>query len=248
MRRRATRSSCAAAPLALSAALGIGLHAASPAAASARAPARILRAARAPPARRLTFVRPAAQLAGTSAYDPAVPLALLRLYLVFPERAAARSVQRALLKALLALPEADFWLLLHLVPERLQQDEGVAALSALATALEAGRFREFWAAAAAPAAAALLATAPGFEAAARAFVLCSLGAVYRAMPAAQLAEALRLERPALEAWLKASAEGWALEGDTAAAPRCEANDPQPCVGAESIPFAKLEGLFKAVKA
>jgi hypothetical protein len=45
--------------------------------------------------------------------------------------------------------------------------------------------------------------------------------VYRAMPAQQLAEALRLERPALAAWLKASAEGWALEGDVATAPRCE---------------------------
>lgn len=177
-------------------------------------------------------------------------LALLRLYLVFPERAAARSVQRALLKALLALPEADFWLLLHLVPERLQSDEGVAALTALATALEAGRFRDFWAAAATPATSALVAAAPGFEGAARAFVLRALGAVYRQLPAAQLAEALRLDAPQLPAWLAANAcaEGWALAGDAVTAPRCEANDPQPSVGAESIPFAKLEGLFKAVKA
>ena len=174
--------------------------------------------------------------------------ALLRLYLVFPERAAARSVQRALLKALLALPESDFWLLLHLVPERLQSDDGVAALSGLATALEAGTFRDFWAAAAAPAAAALVAAAPGFEDAARAFILRALGAVYRTMPAALLAEALRLDRPALAAWIAASAPGWELKGEDATAPRCEANDPQPSVGAESIPFAKLEGLFKAVKA
>ena len=196
----------------------------------------------------LRFCPRFAQLAGTSAYEPAVAQALLRLYLVFPERAAARSVQRALLKALLALPESDFWLLLHLVPERLQADDGVASLAALATALEAGRFRDFWAAAAAPAAAALVASAPGFEGAARAFILRALGAVYRALPAAQLAEALRLEQPALAAWLGANAEGWAVEGDSATAPRCEANDPQPSVGAESIPFAKLEGLFKAVKA
>ena len=60
-------------------------------------------------------------------------LSLLRLYLVFPERAAVRSVHRALLRALLSLPDPDFWLLLHLVPERLQSDEGVGALSAPAS-------------------------------------------------------------------------------------------------------------------
>ena len=181
-----------------------------------------------------------------------MPRALLLLYGVFPARAAARTVQQALLKALTALPEPDFWLLLHLVPERLQSgDEGVAALTALAGHLEGGRFKEFWAAAAAAPAAGLIATAPGFEAAARGYVCCAVGAAFRGLPAAQLAEALRLEPSGLEGYFKAAGEGcagWAIDGDAVRVPPNEANDPQPQLGAERIPFAKLEGLFKAVKA
>lgn len=182
--------------------------------------------------------------------------ALLRLYLVFPDRAAARCVCRALLRALQHDPPqgvADFWLLLHLVPERMQGDDGVAALITLAGHLEGCRFRDFWAAAASPAAQAATAAAPGFEDAARRYALRALGSVYRALPAAQLADALRLEAAALPGWLRSAAagaagEGWALEGDTATAPRSEGNDPQPQTGGESIPFSKLEGLFKSAPA
>jgi hypothetical protein len=42
--------------------------------------------------------------------------------------------------------------------------------------------------------------------------------------------------------------GWALEGDAVRVPHNEANDPQPQQGAERISFAKLEGLFKPLKA
>jgi hypothetical protein len=179
-----------------------------------------------------------------------VTLALLRLYLIFPDRAAARVVQRALLRALLQLPEHDFWLALHLVPERMQADDGCAALVTLAGHLEAGKFKEFWAAASAPAAATLTAVAPGFDDAARGFIARSLGAAYRSLPAAQLADALKLDAGALGGWLASAAAppGWRVEGDVVHVPLSEANDPQPQKGAETIPFSKLEGLFKTVAA
>jgi hypothetical protein len=151
------------------------------------------------------------------------------------------------------LPDHDFWLLLHLVPERMQtSDEGCAALGAMAGHLEAGKFKEFWAAASTPAAVALTGTAPGFEACARAFIARSLGCAYRSLSAAVLAEALRMEASALPAWLATgpATAGWSLEegGSVVRVPRSEANDPQPQKGAETIPFSKLEGLFKSVKA
>lgn len=138
----------------------------------------------------------------------------------------------------------------------MQGDDGVTALITLAGHLEGGRFRDFWAALGSPAAAAATAAAPGFEDAARRYIVRALGAVYRSLPAAQLADALRLEAAAaVPAWLASAAaggtgeEGWSVEGDVAKAPRTEGNDPQPQKGGgESIPFSKLEALFKTAKA
>ena len=54
----------------------------------------------------------------TGSYSLESNLALLRLYLFYPERVAPRTLAHLLVKALMALPDADFWLCMNLIPVR----------------------------------------------------------------------------------------------------------------------------------
>ena len=97
-----------------------------------------------------------------------------------------------------------------------QDDPAVAPLIALAHALDACRFPDFWAGAKEPAAASALAVASGWEGAVRARILAAVGdACARGAPAAALGEALALS--AAEAGKAAVVAGWSLEAGGAVA-------------------------------
>ncbi len=53
-------------------------------------------------------------------YDRDANLALLRLYNFEPELVHVQTVANVLIMALMQLPESDFTLLLHLIPENIQ--------------------------------------------------------------------------------------------------------------------------------
>ena len=138
------------------------------------------------------------------------------MYLVFPEAVKAPLVAAALSLTLLQLPESDFHLVLHLVPERVQAEGEVAQLVSLHAQLESCSFKEFWASCAA------LETAGSplparLRTAARAFAAHSLAQVYRSMGAAAASDALSLPPTELAAWVLTQ-PGWALAGDVVTLP------------------------------
>lgn len=169
-------------------------------------------------------------------------LAVLRLYLVFPEASKPGVVGTALLLALQQLPENDFSLCLHLVPERAQAEAEVAQLVTVASAAEACRFKDLWAAAAAGA----RTQTPGFTSAARRFVAHCLASTYRTLGVALALEALHFDSAdQLRAWA-ADQPGWAVDaaGETISLPRTAGNDPAPAPKREAVSFAKLDALLK----
>ncbi len=192
---------------------------------------------------------PRAQLAGTAPYSLDCLLAVLRLYLIFPDTSKPAIVSGSLLLALHRLPESDFSLCLHLVPERAQAEADVTHLVSLAGHLEACRFKDFWAAATAPGSCTAGAAAAGFAAAARSYIGGTLASAYRSLPSSLAAEALNFgeDGAALSTWV-AQQQGWSLDvaAGVISLPRTEGNDPQPAAAAETIPFAKLEGLIKGM--
>jgi len=176
------------------------------------------------------------QLAGAAPYSQPALGALLRLYLIFPEACKPALVSACLQLAVQRLPDGDAHLLSHLVPERLAADGEVGQVSALAAHLDCCRFKEYWAAAAALAAAASPVPAR-LEAAARAHAAHCLAQAYRSMGAATAGEALGLGAAELAGWV-AGREGWSMEGDVVTLPQTEGNHPL-AVEAASLPMKQL---------
>ena len=168
-------------------------------------------------------------------------LAVLRLYLVFPETAKQPVVASCLATALQRLPDAHFSLCLHLVPEALQSDGEVSQLVQLHSSLDACSWKAAWA----TAASCPRTATPAFSDALRRYVASTLAAVYRSLPADVAVEALNLARgddAALAAWV-AQQPGWALQGGVITVPRSESNEPKPVTVGEAIPFAQLVTLL-----
>lgn len=177
-------------------------------------------------------------------------LALLRLYQFYPDRVKPTVLSKILIKALMRLPEPDFLLCTHLVPERLQLEDPFATLANAAGALEGARFKEFWALAASIQD--LLDTVPDFPAAVREFALYLVSTTYQTIDKAVLGEMLNLQGGALDAFFKSTcaARGWTEGkgedgGDVYNIPKNADNDPQPSVE-ETLPYQSLQEMFVAV--
>jgi hypothetical protein len=169
-----------------------------------------------------------------------VLLAVLRLYLVFPETAKQPVVASCLATALQRLPDSHFTLCLHLVPEALQSDAEVAQLVQLHSNLEAAAWKAAWATAASSPRTAT----PAFSDAMRRYVASTVASVYRSLPADVAQEALnfRGDDAALAAWV-AQQPGWAIQGGVVTVPRTESNDPKPAALGEAIPLRELVTLL-----
>lgn len=190
----------------------------------------------------LTHTLHPSQAAGSAPYSLDVLLAVLRLYLVFPDTSKPGVVAACLATALQRLPESHFSLCLHLVPEALLSDADVSHLVTLHGHLDGCRWKDAWATAAANA----RTSTPSFSAAIRAYVGSTLSCVYRSMPVAVAQEALNFggDDAGLHAWL-GKESGWAIQ-DGLTAPRTDGNDPRPVAAggaAETIPYAKLISLL-----
>lgn len=194
-----------------------------------------------PPPPRLTPHRSTPQASGSSPYSLDVLLAVLRLYLVFPEAAKQSVVASCLATALQRLPDSHFTLCLHLVPEALQSDAEVSQLVQLHGSLDAAAWKAAWATAASSPRTAT----PAFTEAMRRYVASTLASVYRSLPADVAQEALNFARgddAAFAAWV-AQQPGWVLQGGAITVPRTESNDPKPATVGEAIPFRDLVTLL-----
>ncbi|CAL8467161.1 g6697 [Coccomyxa elongata] len=132
----------------------------------------------------------------SGAYDMDANLALFRHYNFAPEKANIQAMATVLIKAQMQLPNHDFAQLLHLIPERLQEEQPVAALIALTQHLEGARFQAYWQAA--DSCKDILASVPGYYDAIRAYILLAISSTCQKFGKQLLGDSLMLDGAALE--------------------------------------------------
>lgn len=142
-------------------------------------------------------------------YSLPASLALLRTYVTQPDKANIKLLSDLLVKAMMQLPSSDFATVLHLIPERLQEDADIASLIALMQHLDAARYQSFWLACDA-CRSANLGKVPGFTEAVRKHILRSVKATFQKVTRSTLAEYLRMDGAALDELVeeKVKDEGW----------------------------------------
>lgn len=143
-------------------------------------------------------------------YSLDVNLALLRFYQIKPSLIDTGLVSKILCKALMQLPNPDFKLCLHLLPERVQNEEPIATLVLLSGHLSACRFAQFWAAA--DLCKELLNSIPYFYEAIRAYILHVVGITFQKVFVEVLGPYLKLEGKDLMDLIEAKSktDGWKL--------------------------------------
>eukprot|EP00884_Botryococcus_braunii_P019673 jgi/Botrbrau1/638/Bobra.0161s0028.2 len=144
-------------------------------------------------------------------FDYAANDTLLRLYSIAPDQANMKALALVLIKAMMQLPSPDLAHLLHLVPERLQEEQPLAAIIALTQQLESGRFQTFWLAV--DSVRTDVAGVPGFYEAIRAYILHCLTTTCQKVSKQVLSESLRMEAGALDNLIqeKVAKEGWSTQ-------------------------------------
>merc|ERR1712046_172046 len=129
-----------------------------------------------------------------------------KLYLLHPALTDVDTVEKTLLKALMAFPAADFSLCLFQIPERFHAN--LKDIVGLARQLEMAKFKTFWKDAEEVA---LLNEAKGWQDAVRNFIAGVVSATYRSIKKDQLAELLNLPVNGLAPLIKE--RGWNLAKD-----------------------------------
>lgn len=169
-------------------------------------------------------------------YNLEANLCLLRLYQFYPERGNARVLSQVLLKGLMQLPNPDCDLYLHLVPERVQQEEPFNTIINLASMLSGARFREFWQAYGT--AAEMLDSVPGFKEGVRSYIMHVIGSTYQNVPTTVIEEVMGLASAEVPAFI-ASQSGLTVNGDLLQLPANEDNHPVAKNSVESISFHQI---------
>ena len=162
-------------------------------------------------------------------YDLDNNLALLKLYQFHPEKSDSAVVGRVLVKALTRLPASDYLRCTYLIPERVQEEELLAQVAAVAALLETCQFRGVWAALE-PLQEPLLQHIPGVADALRDFVVHTLGLTYQAIPAAHVTASLGLDAAAAAKLVEA--RGWRVEGELVQVALNDDNQAKPRKAAE----------------
>ncbi|KAJ9517694.1 hypothetical protein QJQ45_003982 [Haematococcus lacustris] len=193
-----------------------------------------------------------------------VNLALLRHYQFQPTTAQISSLAKVLMAALAQLPASDYKTCIHLVPERLQAEEVIPKIVALAAALETTRFTDFWALAANSKE--VISLVPGFEAAVRRYILHVLGLSFQRVSRRVLGEALQLQGAELDSLVsgqlcsepsavsqlaqissQVASAGWQAAGDIVTLPRNDSNSQVVVKRAqEAIRFDQVAPVLRSV--
>lgn len=129
-------------------------------------------------------------------YNLEANLALLRLYHFQPTTVKTSLVVKILLKALMQLPSPDYKVCIHLIPEKLQDDDTLNKVVQLANFLETTKFQDFWALSSS--CTSTLSSVPGFYEAVRSFVLHVVTITFAKISKKTLGEYLKLEGAALD--------------------------------------------------
>mmetsp|Transcript_80132 Transcript_80132/g.201608 ORF Transcript_80132/g.201608 Transcript_80132/m.201608 type:complete len:216 (+) Transcript_80132:73-720(+) len=134
-------------------------------------------------------------------YDLDVNLAILKLYLLFPDECKVEVMEGILLKALLAFPAADFSLCMYQIPEKYHQS--FREVVQLAQQLEMAKFKSFWKMAAETE---ILNQVTGWRASVQKFIAGVVSATCRSIRSDELLELLDIKQPDLDKLVKE--RGW----------------------------------------
>lgn len=154
-----------------------------------------------------------AKQASEGTYDRDANLALLRAYNFEPDLVHGETLAKALLLALMRLPDADFLLLRYLIPIKVQENALISAVISLDEKLETFQFMQFWQEA--DQLRDVLKPVAGFQEAVRRFILQSLTTTFHHLQKNTLAQSLRLDGSALDELIekKVAEEGWHVTTD-----------------------------------
>lgn len=186
----------------------------------------------------------------TNTYNLEANLALLRLYQFQPSSVKTSVLVKVLLKAIMRLPSSDFKICIHLIPEKLQEDETLHKVVQLANFLETTKFQDFWTTAAS--CSSILNSVPGFYEAVRAFVLHVVTITFAKVPKKILGEYLKLEGAALDKLIaeKRASSGWSVMqsqgGDVIVLPKNDHNALVVKRAQELIKFEQVAPLIKTL--
>eukprot|EP00798_Chlamydomonas_sp_ICE-L_P020020 gene20020-26736_t len=188
--------------------------------------------------------------ASTKTYSLEANLALLRFYQFQPSSTKIPILAKVLLKSVMQLPQPDFKICAHLIPERLQNEELVSKIMGLASSLETSRFTEFWGQAVALKE--TISHVPGFYDAVRAYVLHTLSISFQRVPKSVLGEYLQLEGASLDNLIKdkCANAGWSVQsspaGELVALPKGEQNQLVVKRTQEVIKFEQVSPVLRTV--
>lgn len=142
-------------------------------------------------------------------YDLEANLAILKLYLLYPDHAKAAVYEGILVKALMAFPATDFSLCMYQIPEK--HHGALKKIEQLSQNLEMAKFKAFWKTAEEQINAAKeadstegagISRAKGWQDAVRKFVCGVVNSTYRSIRKDQLAALLNMEVKAVDPVIK----------------------------------------------
>jgi len=139
-------------------------------------------------ANRLLFVK---EQLRKGTYDLDANLAMMKLYLLFPEETKVECMAGILLKALMAFPATDFALCMYQMPEKYHQAPELKEVVNLAQQLEMAKFKAFWKEAETVE---VLKKAKGWEESVRDFISGVISNMYRSIRSEQLMELLNISK------------------------------------------------------
>lgn len=134
-------------------------------------------------------------------FDPEANLALLKLYLLHPEKTSIPAIEGILLKALMAYPATHFSLCMFQIPEKYHAD--LKTVMNLSQKMEMAKFKSFWKESEN---AEVLKRAKGWQEKVRDFISGVIANMYRSIRCDQVLELLNLPEKDLDARVKKM--GW----------------------------------------
>lgn len=163
-------------------------------------------------------------------------LALLKLYLVFPEHVDAAKVAQVLLKGITLTPSPFFTGATTLVPESVREDASVKLALEAGFLLQSCLFEDFW-----KLDLSFASSVAGFTDAVRAFVLEAIRKSHSVVATSVLASALHVsEKEVADVLAK---EQWTLDGAVAKVPANDDNQVRPKKVQEKLEF---EDVLKVI--
>jgi hypothetical protein len=169
-----------------------------------------------------------------------------------------------ILQAVLYAPETDFQLALYITPHALRDTESVSTLSKLDSALQTGRYEEFWALVKSSGSHAVVAAVSGFDEIARETIVKCLNRLYSKIDVSALSSKLDLVRYGFmcllhrgsfassrvlqtDATALVTKHGWTMEGSVALPPAIPDNTPRVKKGGdEGFKYADVAGLVQTL--